>query len=207
MDTRPGSRTSVEILALDPVLRAGVESTLLRCQELTTGQDGTPAVTVIAVDAVDEQTLGLVRGTRGSSRRGILLVATSVDAAGTLRAIEAGVNGVLRRGEADAEGLAAAVLAVANGHGSMPPDLLGEVMARLGRLDANLSDRRTAPVLDDREKAVLLMVADGHETMEIAKALAYSPRTVTGIVHDITHRLRLRNRAHAVAFALREGLI
>jgi DNA-binding CsgD family transcriptional regulator len=89
----------------------------------------------------------------------------------------------------------------------MPPDLLGEVMERLGRLEGNLPGRHPASVLDDREKAVLRMVADGHETAEIARALAYSPRTVTGIMHDITHRLRLRNRAHAVAFALREGLI
>lgn len=212
-DTRPvlavvsGQRTSVEILAADPVLRAGVESTLRRCREVTTVQGGTPSVTVIAVDTVDEQTLRLLRDTRGTSRRGILLVATSVDATGTLRAIEAGVSGVLRRREASAEGLTAAVLAVAGGHGSMPPDLLGEVMARLGRLEGNLLGRHPASVLDDREKAVLRMVADGHETAEIARALAYSPRTVTGIVHDITHRLRLRNRAHAVAYALREGLI
>lgn len=199
--------TSVEILASDPVLRAGVESALRRCQEITIGQDGTPSVTVIAVDAVDEQTLRSLRDIRGASRRGILLVATSVDATGTLRAIEAGVSGVLRRREACAEGLAAAVLAVASGHGSMPPDLLGEVMERLGRLEGNLPGRHPAAVLDDREKAVLRMVADGHETAEIARALSYSPRTVTGIVHDITHRLRLRNRAHAVAFALREGLI
>jgi DNA-binding NarL/FixJ family response regulator len=203
----PAHRTSVEILASDPVLRAGVESALRPCREVTTGQGGTPTVTVIAVDTVDDQTLRMLRDIRGTSRRGILLIATSVDATGTLRAIEAGVSGVLRRREAGAEGLAAAVLAVADGHGSMPPDLLGEVMARLGRLDTGLSDRQPVPVLDDREKAVLRMVADGHETAEIARALAYSPRTVTGIVHDITHRLRLRNRAHAVAFALREGLI
>ena len=61
--------------------------------------------------------------------------------------------------------------------------------------------------LDDRERAVLSMVADGHETAEIARKLAYSTRTVTGIVHDITARWRLRNRAHAVAYALRHGLI
>ena len=193
--------TPVEILASDPVLRAGVESALRGCREITTVGDGTPSVTVIAVDTVDEQTLRLLRGI---CRQGILLVATSVDATGTLRAIEAGVSGVLRRREASAEGLTAAVLAVAGGHGSLPPDLLGEVMARLGRLEGN---RHPASVLDDREKAVLRMVADGHETAEIAHALAYSPRTVTGIVHDITHRLRLRNRAHAVAYALREGLI
>ena len=51
------------------------------------------------------------------------------------------------------------------------------------------------------------MVADGHETSEIAQRLCYSPRTVTTVVHDITQRFRLRNRAHAVAYALRTGLL
>ncbi|MQA85396.1 MAG: DNA-binding response regulator, partial [Streptosporangiales bacterium] len=44
-------------------------------------------------------------------------------------------------------------------------------------------------------------------TAEIARALAYSERTVKNIIHDITTRLQLRNRAHAVAYAVREGLI
>uniref|UniRef100_UPI0015861C46 response regulator transcription factor n=1 Tax=Streptomyces sp. TRM64462 TaxID=2741726 RepID=UPI0015861C46 len=61
--------------------------------------------------------------------------------------------------------------------------------------------------LDDRERSVLRLVADGHETNEIAKRLCYSPRTVTTVVHDITQRFRLRNRAHAVAYALRTGLL
>ncbi|MGW2705916.1 LuxR C-terminal-related transcriptional regulator [Streptomyces sp. NPDC001340] len=51
------------------------------------------------------------------------------------------------------------------------------------------------------------MVADGHETAEIAQRLANSPRTVTTVVHDVTQRFRLRNRAHAVAYALRAGLL
>jgi DNA-binding NarL/FixJ family response regulator len=54
---------------------------------------------------------------------------------------------------------------------------------------------------------VLSMVADGQETDDIARALCYSSRTVTGVVHDITQRYRLRNRAHAVAYALRTGLL
>lgn len=66
---------------------------------------------------------------------------------------------------------------------------------------------RQVLALDDRERTVLRLVADGHETAEIARELSYSVRTITMIVHDITHRLRLRNRAHAVAFALRQGLI
>ncbi|WP_370466746.1 hypothetical protein [Streptacidiphilus sp. PB12-B1b] len=43
------------------------------------------------------------------------------------------------------------------------------------------------------------MVADGHETSEIAQRLAYSQRTVTTVVHDITQHFRPRNRAPVVA--------
>ena len=32
-------------------------------------------------------------------------------------------------------------------------------------------------------------------------------RTIKSIVHDVTNRFQLRNRSHAVAFAMREGLI
>ena len=51
------------------------------------------------------------------------------------------------------------------------------------------------------------MIADGHDTKEIALELCYSERTVKNIIHDLTTRLQLRNRAHAVAYAVRQGLI
>jgi DNA-binding NarL/FixJ family response regulator len=54
---------------------------------------------------------------------------------------------------------------------------------------------------------VLRLLADGLDTSEIAHKLAYSERTVKNVVHDVTTRLQLRNRSHAVAYALREGLI
>ena len=37
--------------------------------------------------------------------------------------------------------------------------------------------------------------------------LFYSERTVKNIIHDITSRLELRNRTHAVAYAIKAGLI
>ncbi|MGH3909707.1 MAG: LuxR C-terminal-related transcriptional regulator, partial [Pseudonocardiaceae bacterium] len=40
-----------------------------------------------------------------------------------------------------------------------------------------------------------------------ARELAYSERTVKNIIHNVTTRLQLRNRAQAVAYAVREGLI
>jgi DNA-binding NarL/FixJ family response regulator len=61
--------------------------------------------------------------------------------------------------------------------------------------------------LSDREIQVLKLVADGLDTRDIAVALNYSERTVKNVLHDVTSRLQLRNRSHAVAYAIREGLI
>jgi DNA-binding NarL/FixJ family response regulator len=200
---------TVRVVASDPVLRAGVHSALRSSQEIevVSGEGSSAAVAVVVVDLIDDEALATVRAAGRFSRRAVLLVATSIDAGGVLRVVEAGIGGVLRRREANQERLTSAVLAVADGHGTIPADLLGEVMEHLGRWEPQVPAGHPALALDDREKAVLRMIADGHETAEIARALAYSARTVTGIVHDITHRLRLRNRAHAVAFALRHGLI
>ena len=54
---------------------------------------------------------------------------------------------------------------------------------------------------------MLRLVAEGLDTGEIAKELAYSERTIKNVIHDVTSRLNLRNRSQAVAYALREGLI
>jgi DNA-binding NarL/FixJ family response regulator len=61
--------------------------------------------------------------------------------------------------------------------------------------------------LTERELSVLRLLADGHDTAEVGRQLFYSERTVKNIVHDVTSRLDLRNRTHAVAYALRQGLI
>ena len=50
-------------------------------------------------------------------------------------------------------------------------------------------------------------LADGLDTADVGRRLFYSERTVKNIIHDVTSRLDLRNRAHAVAYAIREGLI
>ncbi|WP_409465135.1 response regulator transcription factor [Amycolatopsis sp. GA6-003] len=186
----------VRVLAADPFLRAGLESALYGCAEFT-GDDG--GVAVLAVDEVDDAAVEAIR-TAKERNTAVLLVTGRVDAARAARAIEAGACGVLRREQACEQTLVSAVRAAATGHGTMPPDLLSDLFEARRPAPA-------APTLDARERDVLRMVADGHETAEIASALAYSARTVTTIVHDITHRLRLRNRAHAVAFALRQGLI
>lgn len=100
--------------------------------------------------------------------------------------------------------LISAIRAASTGVAMMPPDLLGELFGRNGE---SAAAAKPVPALSGREQAVLRMLADGRDTAEIARSLTYSVRTVTEFVHNVVRRLGLRNRAHAVAFALKEGLI
>jgi len=61
--------------------------------------------------------------------------------------------------------------------------------------------------LSERELDVLRLLADGQDTAQIAARLRYSERTIKKILQDLTTRLQLRNRTHAVSYALRIGAI
>ena len=61
--------------------------------------------------------------------------------------------------------------------------------------------------LTDREIEVLRLLSEGLDTNEVSQRLYYSERTVKNIIHNVTSRLDLRNRTHAVAYAIRQGLI
>lgn len=65
----------------------------------------------------------------------------------------------------------------------------------------------TASGLETREVDVLRLLAEGLETTEIAQKLNYSERTIKSIVSVMMNRLGLRNRTHAVAYALRTGTL
>jgi DNA-binding CsgD family transcriptional regulator len=87
--------------------------------------------------------------------------------------------------------------------------LLGGLLDQAGRA------RRcgTAPAglitsgLSERETDVIRLVAEGLDTREIAAKLCYSERTIKNALHGLMVRLQLRNRAHPVTFAAREGYL
>ena len=80
-------------------------------------------------------------------------------------------------------------------------------MAQMSRLQRDvLAPRGIGPAgLTERERDVLRLLADGLDTAEIAGQLAYSERTIKNIIHDLTTRLNLRNRSHAVAYAVKSA--
>jgi DNA-binding NarL/FixJ family response regulator len=196
----------------DPISQAGVISQLRPRPEIRVVDEsdlGLATVAVVVADQVDEGTTQVLSSLRRDGRPRLLLVATVIDDQALVTAAEAGVVGLLRRADASSETLVRTVLRVASGKGDVPADLLGKLLEQVGRLQRQVLSPRglTFTGLTPREAEVLRLVADGHDTSEIAVRLSYSERTVKNVLHDLTTRLQLRNRSHAVAYAVREGLI
>jgi two-component system nitrate/nitrite response regulator NarL len=79
-----------------------------------------------------------------------------------------------------------------------------------GRLAAELLRRRRdreGPILSPREQQILQLLAAGRTTDEAAAELFLSPATVRSYIESAMGKLGARNRLHAVAQALRAGLI
>lgn len=236
MSTRVMTRVPVVVYADDPVTRSGVEAQLrgrpgvelretgtwrIDVLDIETGVDGYPnghlgspdespaTVAVVVVDEVDDKAVRTIRALARTDGSRVLVVAGRLDESSVLAITEAGACGLLRRAEAVPERLVPAVTAAAAGEGTIPPDLLGRLLEQVGHLQRQVLSPRglTFSGLTERELQVLRLVADGRDTAEIAGILAYSERTVKNIIHDVTSRLQLRNRSHAVAWAMRQGLL
>lgn len=205
-------RIRVCVTAPDPLSRAGTISQLRAASDIVLAdeeeiRDG--GVALVVADEVDVETARTIRGLRRRGVDRIALLVSRLDDKGLLAAVEAGVGGVIRRSDATPHHLLSAIRSVAAGEGMLPPDLLGRLLDQVGQLQRQVLAPRglTFSGLTERELSVLRLLADGHDTAEVGRQLFYSERTVKNIIHDVTSRLELRNRAHAVAYAIREGLI
>lgn len=201
---------TVGIVATDPLLAEGAASAFKACSEITvTGRAQPPEVAVVMIDDLSPAGIQLVQSARESYPGAkVVVVANAFGPDEVVRAIEAGVTGLLLRRDAHVDSLCRTVVAVASGDCAVPLDVLGQMLEDGAALASAAASTGWSPApLSDRERAVLGLVADGRETGEIARQLCYSVRTVTAIMHAVTQRFRLRNRAHAVAFALRAGLL
>ena len=62
-------------------------------------------------------------------------------------------------------------------------------------------------ILSERDKEVLLHVADGLSDREIAAKLNLSPKTINFRVEEMKRKLQAKTRVQVVAIALRQGWI
>ena len=68
-------------------------------------------------------------------------------------------------------------------------------------------EAQPAPLLSEREREVLSLIADGCTNREIAEQLFLSPHTVKEHTSAVYRKLGARNRAEAVQLAQRTGLL
>ena len=204
--------TRVRVRAADPVSEAGVSSQLRVQHDLEVLPSDSPTradVVVLVADRVDERMATAIRRMREAGAPRVVLVVGAVDGVEVLAAVEAGVAAIVRRADATPDRLSTAIRAAATGDGHLPPDLLGRLLHQVG----DAQRRAAAPTgltfggLTQRELTVLRLIAEGYSTSEVATRMAYSERTIKNSIHDLVSRFHLRNRTHAVAFAVRQGLI
>lgn len=205
------ARICVRVRGDDAISREGVATQLRRRSEVLVLDEGDAVadVTLMIVDAPDAACAQAVRGMQRNGEGRVVLIVSDLDDGDLLLAVEMGASGVLRRSEATPERLSSAVLAAASGEGTLAPDLLGRLIGQVSRLQQGvLAPRGIGPTgLSERELAVMRMLAEGYDTCEVAQRLAYSERTIKNVVHGVVTRFNLRNRAHAVAYVVKAGLI
>src|SRR5579863_10582870 len=102
----------------------------------------------------------------------ILLLTGLLDEKLFMMAIDAGCTGFLTKDAASAE-LIVAVRQLANGEAYVPSRLLGMLLARLTTTDRGLGNDLTK-----REREVLVLVASGRPTSDIAEQLFVSVNTI-----------------------------
>lgn len=120
-------------------------------------------------------------------------------------ALRSGASGFLLK-DADPDYLLEAIRVVADGGSLLAPSVTRRVIEHFGA-------ERNAPEphpeigrLTDREREVVAWVATGRSNPEIAEQLVVSPDTVRTHVSRAMVKLRARDRAQLVVFAIQSGL-
>jgi DNA-binding NarL/FixJ family response regulator len=176
--------------ALDQLLRTHPDVLLLDIR--MPGMDGLE--TLAAINADD----------RLANTRVIVVTTFEIDEY-VFRALREGASGFILKDAAPAE-IVRAIRVVAAGEALLSPSVTKRVIDVFGK-----QTRSTAPLpgLDDlteRERELVAWVATGRSNEEIGRELFISPATVRTHVGRAMVKLRARDRAQLVVFAVRAGL-
>lgn len=137
-------------------------------------------------------------------RSAVIILTSYGDQAYVRQALEAGADGYLLKTTPPDE-LIAAIRNAARGRRQLSPELLDGVLADFGGL-AREQTRREAD-LSDEDREILRRAAEGATNREIGQALGRSEIAIKKRLQVIFAKLGAVDRAHAVAEAIRRGLI
>lgn len=134
----------------------------------------------------------------------VLVLTMYEDDVSVYAALEAGARGYVLKGARKSE-LVRAIRAVASGELIIGPAVAGRVLRRLGT-SARADTVAAFPMLTEREREVLALLAVHLTNPEIAARLHLSDKTVRNHVSNVFAKLGVATRAEAVVLAREAGL-
>jgi DNA-binding NarL/FixJ family response regulator len=124
-----------------------------------------------------------------------------------LTALRNGASGFMLK-DTPPDHLVAALRSVASGDAVVSPSVTRRLLDRfLGATGGQLRDASMLDVLTEREREVLVLMAQGLSNTEIARKLFLSEATVKTHVGRVLAKLDLRDRVQAVVLAYETGLV
>ena len=132
----------------------------------------------------------------------VVVLTTYADDASVIQALRAGAAGWLSK-DADAEAIGRALRSAADGHTTVD----SAALARLLAAESAPARPRSRTASRAREAEVLGLIASGLSNTEIARQLVVSEATVKTHVNHLFAKAGLRDRAQAVGYAYRHGLV
>jgi DNA-binding NarL/FixJ family response regulator len=121
-------------------------------------------------------------------------------------ALRAGAAGFLLK-DASPETLLGAIRAVAAGQGLIAPEVTRRLISHFAASAPDPTRRHELERLSEREREVLLEIAQGRSNGEIARRLFIEEATVKSHVSSILLKLDLHSRVQAVILAYESGLV
>ncbi|MFJ9566328.1 LuxR C-terminal-related transcriptional regulator [Streptomyces fuscichromogenes] len=203
---------SIVVRAADPMSLQGVELLLRRSEGtvlLPADQVAHADVVLILANEVTEETMSWMEEAAAAPadrQPRIVLVADRISRPRLAQAVRYGLVSLLPRARTGFTEILQALLNSRAGAAQMPGELLRSLIEESPLLREPTGS--TPPGgFEGREVEVLRLLAEGLDTTEVAARLNYSERTIKNIIFTVTRRLNLRNRTHAVAFAMRMGAL
>ncbi|MFF7361458.1 LuxR C-terminal-related transcriptional regulator [Streptomyces sp. NPDC008125] len=167
-------------------------------------------ILVVLTAAVSGKTLSTMsrasQATEGRIR--IVLVADHISEQQLALAVNHGLVSFLVRPFTSFSRILSAAVEAHRGRAALPPILMNMLLDRMRTMQKDECPTGLLPVeLSQRELDVLQLLAEGMDTVEIANKLSYSERLIKSVIQAVIKRLDLRNRTHAVAYAIRMGIL
>lgn len=134
----------------------------------------------------------------------ILVVTLFEDDASVFAALRAGARGYILK-DAEEDKIIRAIRAVHEGEAIFSPAIASQLMNYFSFTQKVIPEDKF-PDLTDREREILILIAQGHTNIDIAGQLNISLKTVRNHVSNIYNKLQVADRAQAVIRAREAGL-